>query len=231
MRDVLISLLAGLTATLRTRASLQLEILALRHQFSVLQRHRRRVPIRRADRLLWVTLLRFWPDWRRARISTWSARRDRKLKIKVETIALSTGWYRSLSLSQRGVRANHAEGGCALVNDLDPVVKFYTAYLGFRVERAAKPNFAMLSRRSLELVLSTPSGPGGAAKHMPDGRKAEPGGWNRIIINVDDLAAEVARLRAAHLHFRNNIVTEPGGSEILLEDPSGNPVELFQAGN
>ncbi len=117
-----------------------------------------------------------------------------------------------------------------MVSDLDPAVKFYTAYLGFRVEREAKPNFAMLSRGSLELVLSTPFGPGGAAKPMFDGRKAEPGGWNRIIINVDDLAAEVARLRTAHLHFRNDIVTGPGGSEMLLEDPSGNPVELFQAG-
>ncbi len=117
-----------------------------------------------------------------------------------------------------------------MVNDLDPAVKFYTAYLGFRVEREAKPNFAMLSRGSLELVLSTPFGPGGAAKPLLDGLKPEPGGWNRIIINVDDLAAEVARLRTAHLHFRNDIVTGPGGSEMLLEDPSGNPVELFQAG-
>ncbi len=115
-----------------------------------------------------------------------------------------------------------------MVNDLDPAVKFYTAYLGFRVEREAKPNFAMLSRGSLELVLSTPFGPGGAAKPMLDGRKAEPGGWNRIILNVDDLEAEVARLRKANIHFRNNIVKGPGGSEILLDDPSGNPIELFQ---
>ncbi len=117
-----------------------------------------------------------------------------------------------------------------MVNDLDPAVRFYTAYLGFRVEREARPNFAMLSRGSLELVLSTPFGPGGAAKPMLDGRKPEPGGWNRIIINVDDLASEVARLRGIHVHFRNDIVTGPGGSEILLDDPSGNPVELFQAG-
>jgi len=77
-------------------------------------------------------------------------------------------------------------------------------------------------------VLSTPFGPGGAAKPMLDGRKPEPGGWNRIIINVDDLQAEVARLKKAQLHFRNDIVSGPGGSEILLDDPSGNPVELFQ---
>ncbi len=116
-----------------------------------------------------------------------------------------------------------------MVNELDPAVEFYTKYLGFQVKQQNKPNFAMLSRGNLELVLSTPFGPGGAAKPMPDGRKPEPGGWNRIIINVDDLQAEVARLKKAQLHFRNDIVSGPGGSEILLDDPSGNPVELFQA--
>ena len=115
-----------------------------------------------------------------------------------------------------------------MVNELDPAVEFYTKYLGFQVKQQNKPNFAMLSLGTLDFVLSTPYGPGGAAKPMPDGRKPEPGGWNRIIINVDDLPAEVARLRKAQLHFRNDIVSGPGGSEILLDDPSGNPVELFQ---
>ena len=115
-----------------------------------------------------------------------------------------------------------------MINNLDPAIEFYTKYLGFQVKQQAHPNFAMLSRGNLELVLSTPFGPGGAAKPMPDGRKAEPGGWNRIIINVDDLPAEVARLRKAQLHFRNDIVSGPGGSEIILDDPSGNPIELFQ---
>lgn len=115
-----------------------------------------------------------------------------------------------------------------MVNELDPAVRFYTDFLGFQVERESKPNFAMLERGNLELVLSTPFGPGGAAKPMSDGRKAEPGGWIRIILNVDNLHAEVARLREAHLHFRNDIVSGPGGSEILLDDPSGNPIELFQ---
>lgn len=115
-----------------------------------------------------------------------------------------------------------------MVNELDPAVKFYTAHLGFQVERESKPNFAMLERGNLELVLSTPFGPGGAAKPMSDGQKAEPGGWNRIIINVNNLQAEVTRLKDAHLHFRNDIVSGPGGSEIVLDDPSGNPVELFQ---
>lgn len=115
-----------------------------------------------------------------------------------------------------------------MVKDLDPAVEFYTKYLGFQVKQERKPNFAIVSRGNLELVLSTPFGPGGAAKPMLDGRKAEPGGWNRIIINVEDLPTEVARLRKAQLHFRNDIVSGPGGSEILLDDPSGNPVELFQ---
>lgn len=115
-----------------------------------------------------------------------------------------------------------------MVNDLDPAVKFYLMYLGFRVARESKPNFAMLERGNLELVLSTPFGPGGSAKPMPDGRKPEPGGWNRIIINVRDLQTEVSRLKKADLHFRNDIVSGPGGSEILLDDPSGNPIELFQ---
>jgi ketosteroid isomerase-like protein/catechol 2,3-dioxygenase-like lactoylglutathione lyase family enzyme len=115
-----------------------------------------------------------------------------------------------------------------MVNDLDPAVTFYNKYLGFQVKQQATPNFAMLSRDNLELVLSTPFGPGGAAKPMSDGSKAEPGGWNRLIISVDDLEAEVAQLREAHVHFRNDIAKGPGGSQILVDDPSGNPIELFQ---
>jgi catechol 2,3-dioxygenase-like lactoylglutathione lyase family enzyme len=116
-----------------------------------------------------------------------------------------------------------------MVNDIDSAVLFYTKYLGFHRGPNTTPNFAMLSRGNLELVLSTPFGPGGAAKPMSDGRKAEPGGWNRIIITVNDLPAEVAKLKKDQLHFRNDIVSGPGGSEILLDDPSGNPIELFQA--
>ncbi len=85
-----------------------------------------------------------------------------------------------------------------MVKELNPAVEFYTKYLGFQVKQERSPNFAMLSRGNLELVLSTPFGPGGAAKPMSDGRKAEPGGWNRIIINVNDLPAEVARLFCQH---------------------------------
>src|SRR5579859_5444868 len=115
-----------------------------------------------------------------------------------------------------------------MVNNIDSAVSFYTKYLGFQAKPGATANFAMLSRGNLELVLSTPFGPGGAAKPMSDGRKAEPGGWNRIIISVNNLTAVVDRLRKADLHFRNDIAKGPGGSEILLEDPSGNPIELFE---
>ncbi len=115
-----------------------------------------------------------------------------------------------------------------MVNDINASVSFYTRHLGFEVKQGPTPNFAIVSRGNLELVLSTPFGPGGAAKPMADGRKAEPGGWNRIIINVDDLPREVDRLRKAQLHFRSDILKGPGGSEILLDDPSGNPIELFE---
>lgn len=116
-----------------------------------------------------------------------------------------------------------------MVNNVDSAVWFDTKYLGFRVGQGATPNFALLTQGNLQLVLSTAFGPGGAAIPMSDGRKAEPGGWNRIIINVADLPAEVAKLKKDQLHFRNDIVSGPGGSEILLDDPSGNPIELFQA--
>jgi catechol 2,3-dioxygenase-like lactoylglutathione lyase family enzyme len=144
-------------------------------------------------------------------------------------IVLCLGMLKTGS-SQSGKESNRNTARVRyMVNDIDQAVAFYTKYLGFRVGQGPTPNFAMLSRGDLQLVLSTPFGPGGAAKPMSDGRKAEPGGWNRIIINVEDLPAEVARLKKAQLHFRNDIVSGPGGSEILLDDPSGNPIELFQA--
>ena len=115
-----------------------------------------------------------------------------------------------------------------MVDAIEPAVAFYSRHLGFEVKPGATPNFAMLSRGSLELILSTPFGPGGAAKPMADGRKAEPGGWNRIVLDVDDIRREVDRLSRSQLHFRSDILKGPGGSEILLDDPSGNPVELFQ---
>ena len=116
-----------------------------------------------------------------------------------------------------------------IVNDVPASLEFYTKHLGFTVALDASPRFAMVARGPLRLALSGVTGQGGGAQAMPDGRKPEPGGWNRIQISTSDLAAEVARLRAAGLHFRNDIVKGMGGSQILLDDPSGNPIELFQA--
>jgi len=114
------------------------------------------------------------------------------------------------------------------VNDVNEAISFYTAHLGFVVERQPAPGFGILSRGELRLLLSASTGPGGAAQPMPDGRKPEPGGWNRIQIEVEDLASTVGALRRAGARFRNDIVTGFGGKQILLEDPAGNPIELFE---
>lgn len=116
-----------------------------------------------------------------------------------------------------------------IVEDVDAAVAFYSAHLGFGLEFQPAPGFAIIVRGDLRLLLSAPEGPGGAAQSMPDGRRPEPGGWNRIQLEVDDLAATVDELRAAGARFRNEIVSGRGGKQILLEDPSGNPVELFQS--
>ncbi|PYN89345.1 MAG: glyoxalase [Candidatus Rokuibacteriota bacterium] len=115
-----------------------------------------------------------------------------------------------------------------IVHDVDASLAFYTQQLGFSVELRPAPGFAIVSRGDLRLLLSAPTGPGGAAQPMPDGRKPEPGGWNRIQLQVDDLASEVETLRKAGAHFRNEIVTGMGGKQILLDDPAGNPIELFE---
>jgi len=115
-----------------------------------------------------------------------------------------------------------------MVADVPKAAAFYAANLGFKVDFQSGAYFAALSRGGLQLLLSPTVGPGGASRPMPSGDKPVPGGWTRIVLNVSDLKAEVARLRAAGVHFRNEIVVGLGGSEILLDDPSGNPVELFQ---
>ena len=113
-----------------------------------------------------------------------------------------------------------------MVEDVQASVDFYTEFLGFEMRTSFVPAFADVTRGNLRLLLSGPTS--SAGRPMPDGVKPGPGGWNRIHFIVDDLAAEVARLRDAGLEFRNDIVTGPGGSQILLEDPSGNLIELFQ---
>jgi catechol 2,3-dioxygenase-like lactoylglutathione lyase family enzyme len=114
-----------------------------------------------------------------------------------------------------------------MVDDVDAAVAFYTTHLGFRLLSRMAPAFADVALGDLRLLLSGPTSSAGRA--MPDGRRPTPGGWNRIHLIVDDLAAEVARLRSTgEVRFRNDIVTGPGGSQILLDDPSGNPIELFQ---
>jgi catechol 2,3-dioxygenase-like lactoylglutathione lyase family enzyme len=118
-----------------------------------------------------------------------------------------------------------------IVNDVDEAIAFYCRQLGFTEVMHPAPMFAMLSRGDLRLVLSAPGGPGtpgGGSQPMPDGRRPEPGGWNRFAIEVSDIEAMVERLRQAGARFRNDIVTGVGGKQILLEDPAGNPIELFE---
>jgi catechol 2,3-dioxygenase-like lactoylglutathione lyase family enzyme len=114
-----------------------------------------------------------------------------------------------------------------IVDDVEEAIAFYTGRLGFSVELNPAPGFAVLSRGDLRLLLNEP-GAGGAGQPMPDGREPKPGGWNRIQLEVDDLAGEVGAIRDAGARFRNEIVEGRGGKQILLEDPSGNPIELFE---
>jgi len=113
-----------------------------------------------------------------------------------------------------------------IVADVEQAIAFYTTHLGFSERMSALPAFADVVRGRLRLLLSGSASSGG--RTLPDGRTPEPGGWNRIHLIVDDLPAEVERLRSAGLTFRSDIITGPGGSQIVLDDPSGNPIELFQ---
>lgn len=113
-----------------------------------------------------------------------------------------------------------------IVDDVDAAVEFYTTRLGFALISKTLPAFADVALGDLRLLLSGPAS--SAGRPMPDGRRPTPGGWNRIHLVVDDLPAEAGRLRSVGVRFRNDIVTGPGGSQILLDDPSGNPIELFQ---
>jgi catechol 2,3-dioxygenase-like lactoylglutathione lyase family enzyme len=113
-----------------------------------------------------------------------------------------------------------------MVDDVQAAIDFYTRHLGFALRFSAAPAFADITRGGLRLLLAGPQS--SAGRPMPDGRKPGPGGWNRIHFIVPDIEAEVARLRAAGVRFRNDILTGPGGKQILIEDPAGNVVELFE---
>jgi catechol 2,3-dioxygenase-like lactoylglutathione lyase family enzyme len=115
-----------------------------------------------------------------------------------------------------------------IVNDVDAAIAFYRDQLGFTEVMHPAPGFAMLSRGDLRLNLSAPGGPGGGGQVMPDGTRPQPGGWNRFAIELTDLDGTVNQLKKAGAHFRSEIITGVGGKQILVEDPSGNPVELFE---
>jgi catechol 2,3-dioxygenase-like lactoylglutathione lyase family enzyme len=115
-----------------------------------------------------------------------------------------------------------------IVDDVDEAIGFYCEQLGFHEDMHPAPTFAMLSRGDLRLVLSAPGGGPGGGQAMPDGTVPSPGGWNRFAIEVDDLESIVTSLRKHGVHFRNDIVTGVGGKQTLVDDPSGNPVELFE---
>ena len=115
-----------------------------------------------------------------------------------------------------------------IVDYVDATIGFYTKQLGFKVDMHPAPGFAALSRGDLQILFNWPGGGGGAGQSMPDGQAPVPGGWNRVQLEVDDLEATVNVLRGSGARFRNEIVNGNGGKQILLEDPSGNPIELFQ---
>jgi len=115
-----------------------------------------------------------------------------------------------------------------IVNDIDAAIGFYTRHLGFSVQMHPNDMFAMLTRGDLRLVLSVPGNAAGGGQAMPDGTVPRPGGWNRFSLEVPDLTATVAQLRGDGVRFRNDLVTGVGGRQIIAEDPSGNPVELFE---
>jgi catechol 2,3-dioxygenase-like lactoylglutathione lyase family enzyme len=115
-----------------------------------------------------------------------------------------------------------------IVNDVDTAMSFYTTHLAFHLDMHPDPTFAILSRGDLQLFLSATSGPGGGSQTLPGGHRPEPGGWNRFVLVVEDLQREVERLRRGGVPLRSDVIVGVGGNQVLLDDPSGNPVELFE---
>jgi predicted enzyme related to lactoylglutathione lyase len=151
------------------------------------------------------------------------------LDIPARSFPCTGRWLRKGSGNEQNPQGNQPMSTVSvryMIDDVPIAIRFYTMYLGFAIEKDASPAFASVTRDGVRLLLSGKTSSGRRA--MPDGRVPVPGGWNRIHIEVKDLAAEVKRLRDAGLKFRNDIITGPGGSQIILDDPSGNPVELFQ---
>jgi catechol 2,3-dioxygenase-like lactoylglutathione lyase family enzyme len=118
-----------------------------------------------------------------------------------------------------------------IVDDVDAAIDFYTKQLGFTLDMHPAPPFAALSRDGVRLYVNAPGGPGGAGQAMPDGRVPEPGGWNRIQLEVEDLDAQVERLRTAGVRFRSDVIQGIGGRQVIVDDPAGNPVEILEPGN
>jgi len=120
----------------------------------------------------------------------------------------------------------HVWGVRYIVKDIDRSITFYTKHLGFTQELRQGSAFAKVSKDGLGLLLSGPGSPG--ARALPDGRQAEPGGWNRLVLKVEDLPAAVSTMKKAGLSLRSDIVSGPGGRQVQIEDPDGNPIELFE---
>jgi len=146
----------------------------------------------------------------------------------------SGGWMMTQAspATKPTAQSNNKPSGVAAVRyqikDVDRAIKFYTEVLGFKLEQKTGTAFAMVSRGPLQLVLSGPGSSG--ARPMPDGRRQEPGGWNRIIMYVPDLNAQIEKIKTAGAHFRNTVEVGPGGKQIQIEDPDGNPIELHEGG-
>jgi catechol 2,3-dioxygenase-like lactoylglutathione lyase family enzyme len=146
----------------------------------------------------------------------------RVLVVATALLAVAPGASAQNTETSMSVRVRY------IVNDVPASVAFYTDRLGFRIDAQSGPYFAALSRGGVQLLLSPTTGPGGASQAMPNGDKPAPGGWNRMVLDTPDLQADVDKLRKEGVRFRNDIIIGLGGNQILLDDPSGNIVELFQ---